>query len=464
MKNIIHNLLNESLISVYNNKTINEGAQDHPDAFASCVTPQQLAKEMNAELNRKNTDEKQRVSLGTKKVIYHRNHIEDYLIKVEDNFDVYQLAPVELTKTGKPSKNERKINFNRLIGAFNKDEGFTPNDFGTKLGYTESKNIPEDSAMRETAILDSEKFKKFITKEPKQIFDRNTKMEKSDKGRNQYTINTGLPAINGIIFDTEDNQFKHIKTCPGAGECELVCYARSGFYGMNDGKIIKLIRRLNLLWNNPKRYYQKAMDELVSIASSKQTPKAEWDLDNIDDVSSGKEGPQLVIRWNDAGDFFSQKYFDIAMAATKQLVKLGYDVKSYAYTKQAKYIDLAGDMMVMNFSKGSKPSELAKVDLEKVKFSDIVPEDLFKQVFVYKGAHIQTDENDMPIFKEGGSELLKDLISKKYNIPMSRLKYQNELPDKEGQKFQYDVIVLPKGDSDIGAQRRDVHKTFLLVH
>ena len=206
------------------------------------------------------------------------------------------------------------------------------------------------------------------------------------------------------------------------------------------------------------------MDELVSIASSKQTPKADWDLDNIGDVSSGKQGPQLVIRWNDAGDFFSQKYFDIAMAATKQLVKLGYDVKSYAYTKQAKYIDLAGDTMVMNFSKGSKPGEIAKVDLEKVKFSDIVPEDLFKQVFVYKGPHIQADENDMPIFKEGGKELLKDLISKEYNIPISRLKYQNELPDKEGEKLQYDVIVLPKGDSDIGAQRRDVHKTFLLVH
>lgn len=461
---MIKQLLNESLLSVYKNKKLNEGAEDHEGAISSCVTPQQLAKEMNAELNRKNTDEKQRVSLGTKKVIYHRNHIEDYLIKVEDVFDVYQLAPVELTKTGKPSKNERKINFNRLIGVFNKDEGFTPTDFGVKLGYKKSKNIPEDSAMSETAILNSEKFKNLITKEPKQIFDRNPKMEKGDKGRNQYTINTGLPAINGIVYDTKDNEFKHIKTCPGAGACELVCYARSGFYGMNDGKIIKLIRRLNLLWNNPKRYYQKAMEELISIASSKQTPKANWDFDNFDTDVSTNEGPQLVIRWNDAGDFFSETYFKIAKSATLQLVKLGYDVKSYAYTKQAKYIDLAGDSMVMNFSKGSKPSELAKVDLEKVKYSDIVPEELFKQVFVYKGAHIQVDNNEIPIFKEGGRELLKQLMSKEYNIPIERLKYQDELPPKESNRFEYDVIVLPKGDSDIGAQRKDVHKTFLLVH
>jgi hypothetical protein len=42
--------------------------------------------------------------------------------------------------------------------------------------------------------------------------------------------------------------------------------------------------------------------------------------------------------------------------------------------------------------------------------------------------------------------------------------YQYELPSEEGDKFQYDVIVLPTGDTDIGAQRNDVQKTFLLIH
>jgi hypothetical protein len=77
---------------------------------------------------------------------------------------------------------------------------------------------------------------------------------------------------------------------------------------------------------------------------------------------------------------------------------------------------------------------------------------------------MQVDSNDMPIFKDGGRETLKQLMAKEYNIPLDRLKYQNELPDKEDEKFKYDVIVLPKGDSDIGAQRKDVHKTFLLIH
>jgi hypothetical protein len=44
------------------------------------------------------------------------------------------------------------------------------------------------------------------------------------------------------------------------------------------------------------------------------------------------------------------------------------------------------------------------------------------------------------------------------------LKFQWELPGEESDKFKYDVIVLPTGDTDIGAQRNDVHKTFLLVH
>lgn len=461
---MIKKLLNESLISVYNNRIINESAEDHPEALHSCVTPQQLAKEMNAELHRKNTDDKKRTPLSAKHVIYHRKHIEDYLKNIDGEFDVYPLMPQELTKTGRLSKKDRKINYNVIVGSFNKELGFTPNNIGVKRGYAKGDNIPPDTVMAQSAELDVEKFKALITEEPKKIFDRNPKMEKSDKGRNQYTINTGLPAIKGIVFDEEKNEFIHINTCPGAGDCKIICYARGGFYGMNDGKILKLIRRLNLLWNNPKRYYQKTMEELIAEASSKQTPKANWDFDDFDTDVSMNEGPQLVIRWNDAGDFFSETYFKIAMSATKQLVKLGYDVKSYAYTKQAKYVDLAGDSMVMNFSKGSKPSELEKVDLEKVKYSDIVPEDLFKQVFVYKGSHIQVDDNEIPIFKQGGKELLKQLMAKEYNIPIERLKYQDELPPKESNRFEYDVIVLPKGDSDIGAQRMDVHKTFLLVH
>ena len=153
----IKDLLNESLISVYRNKELNEGAEDHPDAKTSCVSPQALADDMTKELNRIDTAVKDRERRGTKDVIYHKKQIQSVI---------------------------------------NKKGG-----------------------------LDVEKFKKLITAPPAVIFDKNPKMEKSDKGKSQYTVNTGLPAINGIVYDKSDNEFKHINTCPGAGACHLVCYA-----------------------------------------------------------------------------------------------------------------------------------------------------------------------------------------------------------------------------------------------
>ena len=158
----ISDLLNESLISVYNNKLINEGAEDHPDAVSKCVTPQSLANDMNKELNRLGVSAKDRDSRSKKDVIYHTKQINQVL-----------------TKSGE---------------------------------------------------LNVEKFKKLITELPQTIFDKNPKMEKSDKGKTQFTVNTGLPAINGIVYDESDKQFKHVNTCPGAGSCQLVCYARKGFY------------------------------------------------------------------------------------------------------------------------------------------------------------------------------------------------------------------------------------------
>lgn len=336
---------------------------------------------------------------------------------------------------------------------------------GTKDVIYHKKQI--QAVLTKQGGLNVEKFKNLITARPSTIFDKNPKMEKSDKGKSQFTVNTGLPAINGIVYDEDEGVFKHINTCPGAGSCQLVCYARKGFYGMNDGKILKLMRRLNLLWNNPEEYYNMIMDELEPIAVKlKRQGRREGQVD------------QLVIRWNDAGDFFSEKYFEIAKRVTSDLLSSGFDVKSYAYTKQAKFVNLADDKFIMNFSKGSAPKELRQVDLEKTKYSDIVQRidtegnKMFSDLFA-KGTDSETGKDKkydinpstgLPNFVKGGAEELKRRISKQYNVPLERLKFQFELPPEEDEKFKYDVIVLPTGDSDIGAQRMDVHKTFLLIH
>lgn len=315
--------------------------------------------------------------------------------------------------------------------------------------------------------LDVDKFKKLITSPPKTIFDQNPKMMKTDNGGAQITVNTGLPAITGIIYDKNKDEFYKINTCPGAGSCQLICYARKGFYGMNDGKSMKLIQRLNLLMNDPDEYYNMIMDELEPAAVLAKR-------------KGRREGNpiQLVIRWNDAGDFFSETYYKIAQRVTADLIADGYNVKSYAYTKQAKFVDLATDDFIMNFSKGSAPAELRQVDLDKAKYSDIVKRistdgnDMFKDLFA-KGVDSETGktkkydinpDTGLPNFVKGGGEELKRRVSKEYNVAVDRLIFQNELPPEEGEKFQYDVIVLPTGDTDIGAQRQDVHKTFLLIH
>lgn len=98
---------------------------------------------------------------------------------------------------------------------------------------------------------------------PKEIFQRNPKMEKTDTGGFQYTVNTGLPALRGVLYDQENKKFFIINTCPGA--CAVSCYARKGWYIMNDGKNLKYIQRLNLLMNNPELYESMVMDELEPI-------------------------------------------------------------------------------------------------------------------------------------------------------------------------------------------------------
>lgn len=301
--------------------------------------------------------------------------------------------------------------------------------------------------------LDVERFKALITAPPPNIFDQNPKMEKTDKGKAQLTVNTGIPAITGIIWDEAGQEFYKINTCPGAGECKLVCYARKGFYGMNDGKSLKLIRRLNLLMNNPDEYYNMVMDELEPLAMKlkRQGRRSGEDI-------------QLVIRWNDAGDFFTDSYYKIAVEATKELLDSGYNVKSYAYTKQGKYMDLSTSDFIMNFSRGANKREMSKVDINKVKQSVIVPKDLFKNIFQTKGAHYIKDEKGMPQFVDGGEEELKKRISMNYNVPTNNLLLLDELPNTEGEQLQYNAIVLPTGDGDIAAQREDVKITFLLFH
>jgi hypothetical protein len=314
-------------------------------------------------------------------------------------------------------------------------------------------NIPTNAEGRANIT----QFIKDITKRPKTIFDMGEK-SKHSTDEAVLTINTGIPALKAVLFDELDKKFYTITTCPGAGQCIKPCYAMKGFYIMNDGKNLKLINRLQLMMNHPDEYQRIAYNEAELFA-----------------FKAKQEGKSLEIRWNDAGDFFSKVYFDIATSVTDELKKKGYDVNSYAYTKVGKYIQLGAEKgMTMTFSTGAAEKEKQQVDFNKTKTSIIVPRKMFAHLFIAKANRFEKDEKTGKTkFKDenSGRAELKQLIYDNYKdknetkgITVDSLKFTDELPSQIGEPFAYNAIILPTGDSDRPAQRKDVRVIFLLEH
>jgi hypothetical protein len=119
----------------------------------------------------------------------------------------------------------------------------------------------------------------------------------------------------------------------------------------------------------------------------------------------------------------------------------------------------------MNFSDDANKKETAKVDTDTAKISKIVPKELFKDIFKKEGPHYVKDEKGKATFIDDETkDVLKNRISIKYNIPYESIVYTDELPTTQGEPLKYNVVVLPTGDSDIGAQRKDVKGSYLLQH
>ena len=329
-----------------------------------------------------------------------------------------------------------------------------------------TKKTIEKSINKETNKIDIEAFKKQIMAFPEDIFSVGKKSENTVDD-NIATVNTGIPALRAVLYDEKTNKFFVINTCPGAGNCILNCYAREGFYIMNDGKNLKLIRRLQLMMNHPEKYVAIAYGELLGFAGKNNA------LDK-----------KLMIRWNDAGDFFSEKYIQIAIDVTKKLLDKGMDVESYAYTKTADMYKKGLEAgMVMNFSTGASHSEFLKMDMKNTKVSVVYPENLFKKtIFKTKdnGRHYDKPIGEKPIFKsEQSKQQLKQNIVDYYNniessqlnwikgiLTLENLKYTDELQQLpyNDNKVKYHAIVLPDVDSDRPSQRKDVGITVLLEH
>jgi len=305
-----------------------------------------------------------------------------------------------------------------------------------------NKAIPFD----EKGEIDVDAFIISITKIPPQIFSQNTKMEKS-KSDDSITFNIGIPALRGLVYDIENKEFYIVNTCPGAGTCAKVCYARRGRYVIQSSIFIKQTRILNLLLNYPEKF--------------ENILKAELEL-----LVMKNENKKIVFRWNDAGDFFTKKYFEIATKITKDLQAKGYNFESYAHTKMGDIYNLNDPNMTLNFSTNANTAEKNKINLSTAKTSEIVPSELFKDLFIKEKAHFKVDNNGKLIPIDNNSiNTLKQRVSDKYGVDVNTLlTYDEMLKTPLGNEKTLNVIIMPKGEGDVAAQRRDVKRTFLLQH
>jgi hypothetical protein len=310
--------------------------------------------------------------------------------------------------------------------------------------YIHGKAIPKS----EGGEIDMDAFIQKITSMPNEILSINSKMAKSADD-NSFTVNIGIPALRGLVYDLDAGVFYIVNTCPGAGACALFCYARQGSYVMFPNVFVNQTRILNLLLNFPERFEKLLFRELESVA-----------LKN--------PNMSIKMRWNDAGDFFSEEYFNIAFRITKKLKADGYNVTSYAYSKMANVANLEDDDFIVNVSGDINVKQSKQIkDIESKKTQVTVPKDLFDDLLLKDKRQYAVNEKGKVIFKNGqdGIDALKKRISLKYDVPVETLlTYDEMMKTPKGEKNQYNVVIMPRGDGDIAAQRMDVKTSFLLIH
>jgi hypothetical protein len=166
-----------------------------------------------------------------------------------------------------------------------------------KMPYVHRGNIEIKDENDRTFDLD--KLKAAITARPEKILKQNEKISHSGGGSTVY-FNIGLPALKGLAVNESTGDFVVVDTCPGAGACKVYCYAKKGGYVQWKASSLSQTRQLNFLLNDPEGYKAKLKAEL-SAAERK----------------FGKKGTKVVVRWHDAGDFFSPDYLNLAYSIAK---------------------------------------------------------------------------------------------------------------------------------------------------
>jgi hypothetical protein len=175
-----------------------------------------------------------------------------------------------------------------------------------------------------------------------------------------------------------------------------------------------------------------------------------------------------VVRWHDAGDFFSKEYLDLAFSIANQ----NPEVKFYAYTKMGDVATGATPKnFIINFSSGAKRGEEKKVEFYKsqtnnpVKQGVTVPKDMFFDLIARKGNSLIKDAKGRTQFKDEQSQnTFIQRLAQQYKVdPRTIITYDQMLATPEGPTPKWNVIVQP-GAGDRAANRKDVIDSYLMFH
>jgi hypothetical protein len=356
---------------------------------------------------------------------------------------------------------------NRIVGWTEWDEEregkkkptFTP---GEDLPRIHSKVTKKMSFENPEETIDD--FIDFITFDPSKdkILGSNHKIEQSGLTQEVY-VKVGIPAFIGILYDEEKNQFFTIKTCPGAHGCEHICYARKGNYIRYGTNFQKSTKTMNLLINHPDVFEKQLTKELTELC--------------VENEAFPDSYSWVTLRYNESGDFFWDRYLEIANRVIGKLKKR-FNIRATAYTKMASVINQRTKHIDTTFSKDfSRPGEVEKIENPQVRLATILPKQKFEKLFFVPGEYetdsagnVKKDRRGNPIqaYRKrptiSGMKKLKELISQERGIPMKNILGYNEMMRMpEGRVPKYYVIVM-SGDGDDAVSRRDVKEVILAEH
>ena len=180
------------------------------------------------------------------------------------------------------------------------------------------------------------------------------------------------------------------KTCPNAGICAKLCYARNGTYLFRNVKSAH-DRNLQFVLSNPDGWQNEINTELASPKFHRYQPRqlpepiTQNDLDPW--MQQWVESGKAAIRIHDAGDFFARWY----LVRWTQIAENNPTLLFYAYTKEVALFKEFGELPTnfrYLFSTGGLQDQLIETNDRR---ANVFP----NQYVMEQQGYLSQDANDL---------------------------------------------------------------------